>query len=328
MFGTWHIEPPPLESGFDVFSPPTRAEVAQANAIEWIKTQANSESPFFAMVGFFETHRPFCGTDAQREAAKAMDKSKLKVPGYLPDADLTREDLAEFHQSVKVADQNTDRLLDALDAAGMTGNTLFLFTVDHGIPFPRAKGTLYDPGIKAALLIRWPGKVAPGSTCETFTSNIDILPTLLEIVGRPIPENVQGRSFLPLLTGEDRPGFMPRHEIFAEKTYHEVYDPIRCIRTERYKYIRNFAERPRLLLPTDIHNSPTRRALDDEYLAHRPTHELYNLNADALEQHNLNGHPDYVDVQRELDAQLSAWMEATNDPLRHGPIPRRRPPGS
>jgi arylsulfatase A-like enzyme len=119
----------------------------------------------------------------------------------------------------------------------------------------------------------------------------------------------------------------PRPEIFAEKTYHEVYDPIRCIRTDRYKYIRNFAERPRLLLPTDIHNSPTRRVLDDEYLAHRPTHELYDLDSDALEQHNVIGHPDYADVQRDLDARLSAWMEETDDPLRHGPIPRQRPLG-
>ena len=91
--------------------------------------------------------------------------------------------------------------LAAIEAAGMTENTLVIFVADHGLAMPRAKCTLYDAGLEVALLIRWPARIAAGRSIEALVSNVDILPTALEAAGLPVPDRVEGRSLLPLLLG-------------------------------------------------------------------------------------------------------------------------------
>ena len=112
--------------------------------------------------------------------------------------------------------------------------------------------------------------------------------------------------------------------IYAEKTYHEHYDPIRCLRTDRYKYIRNFAERPKLVLPSDVYNSSSRQAnSDDESLwSHRAEEELYDLIRDPGEQENLVDDPRLADAVASFRTQLKAWMEQTGDALLDGPVLR------
>ena len=117
-----------------------------------------------------------------------------------------------------------------------------------------------------------------------------------------------------------------RDAVFAEKTYHEHYDPIRCVRTDRFKYIRNFADRPRLVLPSDIYNSPTRQSItDDESIwSHREREELYDLAEDPSETRNLVNSAEHAETLAALSAQLDRWMRETEDPLVEGPI--ERPP--
>jgi len=212
-----------------------------------------------------------------------------------------------------------------LERVGLSKDALVIFSADHGLAMPRAKCTLYDPGIGIALIVRWPGGGVPlGSAVPELVSNLDILPTILQAAGFPIPAEVQGTSFLALLRGEPH---WAREAIYAEKTFHSYYDPMRCVRTERFKYIRNFETAFAVEVPGDVQRSPIFRSDPGRYSGDRQQLvEFYDLFADPLEQHNLVGSPELAGMQRELDQRLWQWMEETQDPLLSGPIasPRYR----
>jgi arylsulfatase A-like enzyme len=234
-----------------------------------------------------------------------------------------RLDFAQFHGLIHAVDECVGKILKTLEAEGLAEDTWVIFTTDHGIAFPRAKSTLYDPGIKTALIMRWPRGFAGSKVYKELFSNIDLLPTILEAIGVEVPESIQGKSFLGLLQGRK---FKPREEIFAEKTYHDIYDPIRAIRTTRFKYIRSFEKMPNLPLPSDIRRSLSARSVPEEFKGERPPVELYDLEADPDEMNNLVGGPAYAEIEKELDARLTKWLEETNDPILKGPIPA--PPGA
>jgi arylsulfatase A-like enzyme len=251
--------------------------------------------PLYLEVNFFEPHRPFDfgGVAPDRERG-------VQVPPWLPDNEAAREELAGLQGAIRKGDQAVERILAALSRAGLAENTLVVFTTDHGIAFPRAKTTLHDAGIETALLMRWPaGGVAGGRVVEELISNVDLLPTLLEAAGVAVPENVQGRSFLPLPLGRD---YTPRTAIFAEKTYHELYDPQRCIRTRRHKLIHHFEVASRAYASTDITNGPTYKTMVNELAEERSMLELYDLQNDPAEQRNLAHDPSQAGLLAELGA--------------------------
>jgi len=326
LFGIWHLHEWTL-GGFDEVSddvsvvdssPEGFAEVASARAAEWLKRNAGGAKPFYLHVGFWEAHRPFCGQPGDPTKLPPVDITDARPPDYLPDNEATRTEFAHLRHSVKAVDAGVDRVLRALAESGQADNTLVIFSADHGLPFPRAKGTLYDPGIQVAFLARLPGTIGGGGRSDALTANVDVMPTLLEFAGIPVSERIQGCSLAQLLRTGAGPG---RDAIFAEKTYHEHYDPIRCVRTRDAKYIRNFAERPALVLPSDIYNSPTRQSMtrDEALWAHRPGEEFYNLATDPRETSNLAESDERL---TELRERLTDWMVASGDPLHAGPVPR------
>jgi arylsulfatase A-like enzyme len=281
---------------------------------DFLRARPRDAEPFYARVGFFEVHRAWDKYDADAPA-------DVRVPAYLTDTPGARQDLAMFHGAIRAMDAAVGAIVSALDEAGLRDDTLLMFTTDHGIAFPRAKATLYDPGINTALLMRWPEGFPGGRAYAELLSNVDILPTVLAATGTPAPDDLCGRSFIGLLQGR---GYEPRAEVFAEKST-SPGDIKRCIRTHRYKYIRNYDDGPLLQLPTDIEASPTRREMGDDHLAPRPKLELYDLDADPLETENLAGQPDHAETERDLAARLDRFLEATDDPILRGPI--ERPPG-
>ena len=329
MFGIWHLHEWSL-AGFEDLSddvschdasPEGPAEIASDRAANWLRQRADDDRPFYLHVGFWEPHRPFRGHERQAEQWPEVDPADVRLPDYLPDNLATRREMADFQRSLSMADAGVGRVLQALDSAGLAENTLVIFTSDHGIAFPRAKGTLYDPGIEVGFLARWPGRIQPATSSSALTSNLDCMPTLLEAAGLERPDRTQGQSFLDVLTGGGGGG---RETVFAEKTYHEHYDPMRCVRTDRFKYIRNFADRPRLVLPSDIYNSATRQSMgDDESIwSHREREELYDLLNDPGEKTNLAGSAEHAETLSLLGARLDRWMRETRDPLLDGPIGR------
>lgn len=274
-----------------------------------------SSRPLYMEINLEEVHRPF-----DQGGSVPDEADGIFIPPYLPPGSEVREEMAALQGAIRQADRAVGEILAALDRAGMRDDTLVIFIADHGLAMPRAKCTLYDPGIEVALLVRWPaGSVCPGQVRPEMISNIDVLPTILEAAGAAPPPQVQGRSFLPLLRGDT---YAPRTEIYAEKTYHSYYDPMRALRTERFKYIRNFEVCFAVEVPGDVQMGATFRAHVDLYhAAQHPPIELYDLHADPLEQHNLAGDLSFVEIERRLDSSLRAWMVETHDPLLRGPIP-------
>ncbi|QDV17204.1 Arylsulfatase [Gimesia panareensis] len=331
LFGIWHLHEWTLSSFCAVSddvstldcSPEGEAEIASQRAARWLHNYPRNGLPFYLHVGFWEVHRPFAENGEASGDTDEDTLAQIEVPDYLPQDEATRREFVKLQQSIRNVDRGVARILNALNETGYAENTIVIFTADHGLPFQRAKGTLYDPGLNVSAIMRWPGHIPENRHSQCLTSNIDIMPTLLDAVGIPVPDAVQGVSRLELLQGGKSP---VEHgtEIYAEKTYHEHYDPIRCVRTDRFKYIRNFAQRPMLVLPSDIYNSPSRQAnqQDEALWAHRPVDELYDLDLDPLERTNLAERLEYRSHLTELRGKLSHWMDETEDPLRDGPILR------
>ncbi|MDN4075965.1 sulfatase family protein [Fictibacillus terranigra] len=296
------------------------APLVADKTIQFLQEQASSgqECPFFASVGFFETHRDF---DAYEPQADPDDS--IAVPDYLPDTPEVRRDVAQFQASVKTLDEGIERIHRALQETGLDKNTLLLYTTDHGIAFPRAKGTLLDAGLETALIMNWPGEVQGGKVQEELLCNVDLMPTLLEAAGADIPPGLDGRSFLPLL--KEKP-FTPREEFFCELTWHDRYHPMRGIRTDRYKYIRNFEDGPAVYLPLDIHRSLSGQSVRDDYYTPNVSEELYDLLLDPLEEHNLANNDEYAELLQDLRGRVEEWMVTTNDPLLKGAVPGKEAP--
>ena len=240
------------------------------------------------------------------------------MPGYLPNVPESRQDLAAFQGAIRQMDAGVGRILAGLDELGLTESTCVIFATDHGAAMPRAKCTLYDPGIEVALLWRWPSTgVSAGRVVSEMISNVDVTPSLLEGLGIRPSMDLHGRSFWPLLNAAC---YMPRSEIFAEKTFHTYYEPMRAVRTEHHKLIVNFEVSTRVDVPSDIRGSPIYPLMLKEFDDVRPILELYDLTADRWEQHNLAGLPESASLEADLQQRLLKWMQSTDDPLLEGPV--------
>lgn len=318
LFGLHHEKKDPRRMGYDRVPQgrvPLHAGAVLPGVAEFLHgvREATRGNPFLAVAGLFETHRPF-----KHARYTPADPAAVEVPSFLPDHPGVREDLADLAGVVAAVDEHLGTVLDALTDTGLEERTLVVLTTDHGIAFPRAKSTLYDAGIGVAGVLRWPGVIPAGSRVDALLSSVDLLPTLLQAAGREAPAHLEGRSFLPLLRGEPGTG---DEAVFAEKTYHDAYDPKRAVRTARWKYIRNFAAGPALLLPADIAASPSAAAVAEAADLPRPGEELYDLAADPDERRNLVEDPTAADVLAEMRQRLQGWMERTADPLLRGPVP-------
>lgn len=285
-------------------------------AASYLKGRSRGARPFFATVGFWEAHRPY-----PPELYPQWDPAAVAVPIPLQDCEPVRRDLAGFHGAASQADAALGVILRALADARLDESTWVIFTTDHGPAFPRQKGTLYDAGIGVALLMRppraWDG---PRGDSNHLVSHVDVLPTLLELAGTDPPDDLDGIGLMPLLQGNGR---HQRDAVFAEQNWHdhEQYDPMRCVRTSRFKYIRNYGQAPRRF-PGDIAASLSIAGFEGHGFAERPPAELYDVVEDPAETRNLAGDPTHAAVQELLASRLDEWRHRTLDPLLLGPIPR------
>lgn len=270
--------------------------------------------PFFLNIGFTEPHRDAAGYFGQ---APPDDSRGVSLPPYIPDTPEARIEFAQLQGVIGKMDAAVGVIWEALQANDLLGETWLVFTTDHGIAMPRAKTTMYDPGIETALIMVGESFGLTGGRVVTeMISNVDVVPTLLEGLGVPGPDSLHGRSFWSLLMGGD---YTPNLQIFAEKTFHTAYEPQRAIRTERYKLIWN-AEVDIINVAADIQHSPIFPQMIDELTQERPPFELYDLQADPVERENLAGRAAYAEVERDLRQRLLHWMKTTDDPLLQGPI--------
>jgi len=274
---------------------------------------------FFLDVGFFETHREF-------PEPASEDERYCRPPAPLPDTPETRRDMAGYLASARALDRGVGIVLDALDEAGLDDSTLVLCTTDHGLAFPGMKCSLTDHGIGVMLSVRGPNRendFRGGTVSDPLVSQIDVFPTICDLLGIDRPAWLQGQSLLPLVRGETAE---VNEAIFAEVTYHAAYDPQRAARTTRWKYIRRYEERNGPVLP-NVDDGPSKGL----WLAHgwrdraQPPEQLYDLRFDPNEAHNLATDPAHAEPLAEMRDRLDRWMHDTADPLLDGPV--GPPPG-
>ena len=284
--------------------------------------------PFLLVVGFADPHRAGRGFGNNRRypgvAETKYDPAALKLAYFLPDQPEVRRDLADYYEAVSRLDAGVGKVLDALEASGRADDTLVLFLSDNGMPFPGAKTTLYDAGVRLPLIVRRPGQTKPGLTNEAMASWVDVAPTVLDWAGVATPPAMAGRSLLPVLEDERPRGW---DEVYGSHVFHEVtmYYPMRMVRTRRHKYVLNLAHGLEFPFASDIHGSPTWQAVlrrDDrmmgrrtvEQFLRRPREELYDLEADPDELRNVAADPAYAAALNDLRARMKAWQERTKDP--------------
>ena len=285
---------------------------------EFLDRAQGQGRPFFLWVGFSDPHRPYADSIIDRP----HDPARVRVPPYLADTPSTRADIAHYYDEIARMDQNVGGFVETLERRGLRDNTLIVFLSDNGAPFPRAKGTLYDAGIRTPLVVNWPGEVAPG-TYDGLTSVIDLAPTLLDVAGLSVPPDMQGRSIAATLDDRSVPG---REVVFSERNWHDTDAHMRSLRTDRYKLITNgYPSRP-FPIAADIGDSPAwfdllrkKRAgtLTDAqarlFETPRPAVEVYDLRADEWELRNVAGTPEHDAAIDSLVRRLHRWREATGD---------------
>ncbi len=313
LIGVQHVAQDATTIGYDrVLSLESRrvAHVAPA-AADFLGS--GPQEPFFLAVGFAETHREF------HETSPVEDPRYALPPAPLPDTPQTRQDMARYKASARVLDQGIGTVLDALEKAGLGENTLVICTTDHGIAFPGMKCSLTDHGTGVMLIVRGPGGFEGGQVCEAMVSQIDLYPTICDLLDIEPPAWLQGRSMMPLIRGERD---QINEQVYAEVTYHAAYEPMRAVRTLRFKYIRRFEPRRGPVLPNCDDGLSKSVWMEHGWQQRAPEMEqLYDLVFDPNETHNLATDPALSGVLDDMRARLDRWMRDTDDPLLRGRVP-------
>lgn len=307
--------------GFDHFAHDTFHDHAGiAAAVEFLRKR-DTTKPLCLFVGSNWPHVPWPETNSTNALRR------LPLPAKSIDTPATREWRGRYVAAVAKADDDVGVILDAANRH-LSKNAIFLFTTDHGAQWPFAKWNCYEAGVKVPLIIVWPGVARPGTRTDAMVSWVDLLPTLLEAAGARPPKSIDGRSFLDVIRGRKQEH---RERIFTTHTGDgrwNVY-PTRGVRTaDGWKYIRNlhpeFAFTTHIDLPGELgqrayfqtweaaaKTNSTAAEILRRYHS-RPAEELYDLNSDPDEQHNLAAdlkHPKLKSLRRELDR----WMRSQHD---------------
>ena len=312
-------------------------ETFYQHAQQFIQDAADGERPFFLMANSSDPHRPFYGNDNSEwydelnppaaTPSRVFAAEEVTVPRFLPDLPDVRLEISEYYSSVRRADDTVGRLLDALEDKGVAENTLVMFLSDHGMPLPFAKSNVYLNSTRTPWIVRWPGVVQPDQMDGEFLiSAVDYLPTVLDAIGVEIPEGVNGRSFLPLLRGEEQSGREYLFTQFYESAGRKQY-PMRSVQSAQFGYIVNLWSDGQRAVSNDTKSGRSWLAMvqaadDDPELAarnrlytYRVLQEFYDYENDPNALNNFMDDPDYVDEIVTFRTTLEQWMIATNDPL-------------
>ena len=272
------------------------------------------------------------------------DPEEVILPDYLPDLPATRAELAQYYESVSRVDQGLGHLIELLKEYNRWENTVIIYISDNGIAFPGAKTNLYDPGMKLPCIVYDPSSFIQNAETNALVCWADITPTILDYAGIltednsipgttpvewklleiPRPSEFHGKSFKEVVHNPDADGF---DEIYASHTFHEItmYYPMRAVRTHKFKLIWNIANGLDYPHASDLWESATwQAALNSESgsyakrsimsYSHRSRFELYNIQEDPMEVHNLADDPEYANVLEELKIKLKNFQEKTMDP--------------
>jgi N-sulfoglucosamine sulfohydrolase len=288
--------------GWDLADPMGSRDVWRMSQVAKKFIQDAGSKPWYLHCGFHDPHRAgdgFANKEWPNVKRLRLDPAKIKVPSWLPDNALTREDLVEYYEACNRFDAGIGFMLDVLRETGQADNTMVLVMSDHGAPFPNGKTTAYEQGLHVPLIVRCPEVQQRGIVNHALTNWADIMPSILEWTGAKGPDYpLHGRSWMPIL-GQTNPTGWDR--TYFSHSFHEVIDyyPMRGVRTREYRYINNLFHQVQYPQATDLWASKTWQSIrkqgphamagkrSAQAFLHRDAEELYDLRKDPDEVNNL-----------------------------------------
>ncbi|MFM1562595.1 sulfatase [Helcococcus ovis] len=282
---------------------------------DWIK-RYDGEKPFFISFGLHGTHRKF-----PKNIDEEININFSIPPNGMFNNKENREDFARFKTSLKISDDSIGRVLKALKDNSYYENTIIFVTTDHGLPLPFSKCTLRDTGIGVMLAMHIPGNKNIGKTYEGLISQIDIFPTLCDLINLEKPTFLEGKSFVNLFY-QDLEKNNIRTEVYSEINFHTSYEPVRSVRNQRFKYIKFFDDKYKKYNLSNIDDSPEKNFLIENGLQskNKEMECFYDLYFDPYEKNNLIFDLRYEKEIIKLKKLLIENMKKTNDPLLSGNI--------
>lgn len=235
---------------------------------------------------------------------------------------------AGYYKSIEEDGKQLEKVLQYVDTY-LNENTLFIYSADHGVS---GKFTVKDIGLRVPFVVRWPNVIKAGSVANQLIHYTDVLPTFMDIAGGKATPDMDGKSFLPILKGED---IEINKYVYGVRTNQNILNsevfPSRMIRDKQYKYIRNFNSLE--VVEKNLTGKPNvdyfiKRGA--EHFKYEPFEELYDVQNDPFEQHNLAQNSDYKDVKEQLTKDMFTWMKDQGDFLNDqiGNMPLITPKGN
>ena len=282
---------------------------------------AKSETPFCIFACSNEPHSPWNKGDASRYPA-----DKVKLPPYLADTPTVRDAFSRYLAEITYYDDQVGQLLTLLETNDLADNTLVIVVSEQGNSFPFAKWTCYDNGLQSAMIVRWPGKVKPGSVTDAMLEYVDVTPTFVDVAGGKPDPSLDGKSFVDVLTGKT-----DEHKrfVFGEMTTKGIINgnasyPIRSIRSRTHKLILNLqydqaftnactksAEFRSMIAAAEAGDERAKWVV--QHYQNRPAIEFYDVIEDPLEMNNLADHPEHSETLALLQRELAVWMKSQGD---------------
>ena len=302
------------------FSGPSDAPISiwdDCSTMADYSNRKDPDQPFFAVFNYTQTHESNTWMEPFR-----TDPASVTVPPYYPDTEPVRKSIARHYDNISTVDSIVGEHLKRLEKEGLAGNTIVFFWGDHGDGLPRAKRWVYDSGTHIPLIIRWPGKIKPGTTIEDLISSIDFGPTVLSMAGVPKPYHMQGKAFLGNRKEESR-----NYVFSARDRFDESYDMVRTVRDNRFRYVRNYYPNLAKVIWVPYRNhSPIMQELlrlqaedklspaeADWFENTRSPEELFDCKADPFQMHNLASDPAFTDTLDKMRKVLDKWISETGD---------------
>ncbi len=331
------------------FKAPVTAWDESGNFAHW--RNRNPDQPFFSIFNFTVTHesglfepygfrrnemRHYQAGDTTFALSNWMDRMsedetpvhvspdlEFPRPPYLPDTETVRRDLWKVYNNIAEMDRQVGAILSQLEEDGLLDNTIIFFYADHGGPLPRQKRLIYDSGLNAPMIIRFPDRRRAGSVDEQLLSFVDFAPTILSLAGISPPGHLQGRAFLGQYPAPEQRKYIHA----AADRFDGFTDAIRAVRDHRFKYIRNYRPEQGYYLPITYREQiPSMQELltlkeqgnltEEEALWFReskPEEELFDCEQDPYELVNLAGISDYEEKMKELRSEMDRWLKEIGD---------------
>jgi N-sulfoglucosamine sulfohydrolase len=288
---------------------------------EMMAESAKSAKPFCLFACSNEPHSPWNKGDAS-----VYPPEKITLPLYIVDTPEVRASFSKYLAEITYYDSQVGEILSMLDKHKLSENTLVMVVSEQGNSFPFAKWTCYDSGLQSAMIVRWPGKVKAASKTDAMVEYVDVTPTFIDAAGGEPVDGLDGKSFLPVLKGETDSHKMHVYGIMTTRGIIAGSDAyaIRSVRSERYKLILNLNHETKFTnacsTSREFVSMVEKAEAGDETAKrwvkayqHRPAVELFDIQKDPLEMHNIADEATSVPIILELRAKLDAWMKDQGD---------------